>query len=407
MKKLSDLEQAFVKRIKCMMLGYKEGHVVFDRYIDESLKNKTRQKRAVTSTEFDVHPEMKLTMSLKELLSSSRTKRSLTCMFAHGLLKYFSSNKAFKLVVVYDNKIKGDDFEEAHSHEEADTLILHQVLASVSENAWREVYVWSPDTDVFILLLHLATSGRLGTQTRLKFLTGRGAKFREIDVLERARAVGAHKCQGLIGFHNFSGADWGGKFVGLSKKTWSDAYLRLAEDDPAVDCFKALGEGPFPSELVNGELPPLFKALERFVCHVYCATGPASLPALRWTLFASKNMEGEMLPPTRAALLPHIQRANYVAMRDKSYHTTNPALPPLEENGWKIENAAYIPVRCLSPPAPLAVIELIKCGCKTGCRMATCSCSSNRLPCTPLCKCYSGDCLNVFKPAAEQCEEDE
>ena len=100
-------------------------------------------------------------------------------------------------------------------------------------------------------------------------------------MLGRVQAVGLHKCQGLIGFHNFSGADWGGKFVGISKKTWADAYLRLPEDDPAVSCFKELGEGSVPSELVDGDLPSLFKGLEPFVCHVYSSTGPTSLPALR------------------------------------------------------------------------------------------------------------------------------
>ena len=34
-KTLSDLQNAFVKLIECMMLGYNEGRVIFDRYIDE------------------------------------------------------------------------------------------------------------------------------------------------------------------------------------------------------------------------------------------------------------------------------------------------------------------------------------------------------------------------------------
>ena len=42
-----------------------------------------------------------------------------------------------------------------------------------------------------------------------------------------------------------------------------------------------------------------------------------------------------MLPPTRAAVIPHITRANYIAMRDKYYHTKCPALSPVEQNGWK------------------------------------------------------------------------
>ena len=72
-----------------------------------------------------------------------------------------------------------------------------------------------------------------------------------------------------------------------------------------------------------------------------------------------------MLPPTQAALLPHIIRANYVTMRDKSYLTDCPELLPIEENGWNLlESGCYIPVKCLALPAPKAALKLIKCGCK-------------------------------------------
>jgi len=49
MLKLSDLQDAFNKRVEKMMVGYDEGRVVFDRYMYQSSKNKTRQKRAATS----------------------------------------------------------------------------------------------------------------------------------------------------------------------------------------------------------------------------------------------------------------------------------------------------------------------------------------------------------------------
>ena len=59
-KTLSDVQNAFVKDIECTMLGNNKGRVIFDRYIDESLKKKkTRQKRAA-STEFEIHPDMKM-----------------------------------------------------------------------------------------------------------------------------------------------------------------------------------------------------------------------------------------------------------------------------------------------------------------------------------------------------------
>ena len=42
--KISDLQESFIKRIERMVSGFDESRVVFDRYLESSLKNKTCQK---------------------------------------------------------------------------------------------------------------------------------------------------------------------------------------------------------------------------------------------------------------------------------------------------------------------------------------------------------------------------
>ena len=159
--------------------------------------------------------------------------------------------------------------------------------------------------------------------------------------------------------------------------------------------FQILGEGKLSSNnLQDGELPEEVQPIENFTCSVYYNEGPSTVPALRWELFRSRNLEGEKLPPTRATLMPHILRANFVAMRDKSYLHAHPNLPPLEENGWLHVEEGYVPVQCLYKPAPASVLELVKCGCKASCK-GRCSCKKNNLPCTPLCKCHNNDCSNI------------
>ena len=223
-------------------------------------------------------------------------------------------------------------------HEEADTLIPNQVLASAAKQSCREICVSSPDTDVYILLIDPVS---LAPQTRLKILIGKGRTYREIDIIERVCVIGARKWQGFVGLHNFSGADSGGKFVGISKKTWVDVYMSLDEDDPAIDCFRNLGLLVIPTQVDNGELPPQLQSLEHFVWRVYCMSGSTKLPSLRWKMFRTRNLEGESLPPTCATLLPHITRANYIAMRDKSYTTNYPVLPPIDKSGWLVKGTLY------------------------------------------------------------------
>ena len=224
-------------------------------------------------------------------------------MFAEALLERYSSLSCrFKLVAAYGTRIKCTQSEITHSHEEADTLIPHQVLAAIHESSQPlELSVWSSYTDVFVLLLDLVSHDHLethlGRRSQMKFVTGRGVNRREIDVVDRVKAVGSPKCRGLIGLHNFSGADWGGKFVGISKKKWVTEYMKLEDDDSIVSCLQSLGDLEISSELVDGHLPSQVQALERFVCQTYCTLGPFTLPDLRWKLFRTKNLEGEILPP--------------------------------------------------------------------------------------------------------------
>ena len=85
-----------------------------------------------------------------------------------------------------------------------------------------------------------------------------------------------------------------------------------------MQTFCNLGEGPVPKTLINGQLPWQIRHLEQFVCMVYSAKGPFTLPELHCEKFRIRNLEGEMLPPTRGSLLPHIIHVNYVSLRDKS-----------------------------------------------------------------------------------------
>ena len=92
-----------------------------------------------------------------------------------------------------------------HRHEEADTLIPLHVIHSIRNSAFnKEIYVRCSDTNVFVLLVDLASNGYLGFSTKLIMLIGTGAKYWEIDIQQIVNVVGISKAQGLLGLHNFS-----------------------------------------------------------------------------------------------------------------------------------------------------------------------------------------------------------
>ena len=52
-----------------------------------------------------------------------------------------------------------------HGHEEVDTFIPHQILASLKENPLKYITVRVPDTDVLILLLDLVSNDLINNRT--------------------------------------------------------------------------------------------------------------------------------------------------------------------------------------------------------------------------------------------------
>ena len=119
-------------------------------------------------------------------------------IFRHPCLRdHLSSRNDFRLVVINDmNTIGNGDFEDKHTQEEANTILPHKVLASVAGDYVRELYIWSLDTDILLLLLHPVSWAKLGPHTSRNFLTGKGLKEREIDVVERYALLDVTKCEG-------------------------------------------------------------------------------------------------------------------------------------------------------------------------------------------------------------------
>ena len=77
----SDFAQAFIHSIPKIMSGYKEDRVIFDRYIENSFKTQTRNKRSggVEPVRSDINDSINIKLvPLKTFLSHIDTKAKLT-----------------------------------------------------------------------------------------------------------------------------------------------------------------------------------------------------------------------------------------------------------------------------------------------------------------------------------------
>ena len=93
---------------------------------------------------------------MSELFASSKTKRSITDLLIQQVINHMRKrNKEY--VIVGNNKtilsLNGNMREEQNDHEEADTLMIRGLMIVNDFIGDKIIYVYSADTDVFLLLL--------------------------------------------------------------------------------------------------------------------------------------------------------------------------------------------------------------------------------------------------------------
>lgn len=215
--------------------------------------------------------------------------------------------------------------------------------------------------------------------------TGTGIKRRILDIQSISLELGIDCCDALPALHAFTGNDYTSAFHGIGKVR---AYKAMLKSENFISAFKRIGNS-FIFDTKD------FAVIEEFVCSLYGAKQCKDVNEARYAKFCStvRATEPQKLPPTRDALLCHCKRVSYVTAVVKKSLNNHPNIPnPYEGYGWVLREGKLEIQWMLLPPAPDQVMQLITCGCKTGCSTRACSCKSNGLSCTDLCKCK--DCVN-------------
>ena len=212
---------------------------MFDRYIKESLKARTRSKRTSGhEVRYQISDNTNISnIQLKQLLSHIDTKQDLTVYLANHTIEALEE-VGKRYVVTYDtlSKTNIDEFADLlkHDHEEADTLLVLQCWEIARQNPFTECIVYSPDTDVFLLLVHHFES----LPQSLIFRTGKGKDMRDICIRSCFEAIGPSHAKALLEFHTITGCDQTGRFSGKSKSfCWWKQFI-----DADTDSLNALAE---------------------------------------------------------------------------------------------------------------------------------------------------------------------
>ena len=116
--------------------------------------------------------------------------------------------------------------------------------------------------------------------------------------------------------------------------------------------------------------------LESYVVLMYDrGSDETTVDSARKHMFTSKARSIDAIPPTRAALLQHARRATYQGGHVWGQaQVRDPDLPSPESWGWnKNPTRGWEPMWTLLPEAAVSCSELLRCGCKKGCR-GLCKC---------------------------------
>jgi len=337
-------------------------------------------------------------IQLADFLSHTDTKKEVTKRFCTALLVAYNGSSTI-CYVACDNQTKcsvdglvADNMLETN-HDEADTLIpLHALDIIKFHPTCLSIDVLSQDTDVFVLLVHVKASAQ--TDCQLTMLAGTSvSKPKNININKVVETIGVLKSKALLGLHCFTGGDYGGRFYGVTKVRWLARMLEKEDTDPIIRCLASFGLSGIDEQWEND-------VLEKFVVQVYSYNSfkYPSVAKLRYFLFRTKGSEGDKLPPTKAALLQHNKRARTFATIALSYSDPSPTQPELIGNGWVLINGVRVSHMTELLPAPSEILELVKCGCKTGCVKNTCTCRRHNMVCTDICQCN----INEL-----QCQNDE
>lgn len=163
----------------------------------------------------------------------------------------------------------------------------------------------------------------------------------------------------------------------------------MIDDGAYQNLFQNIGQ-EWETELVID-----FKQIEKFVCSLYGKNDLDSVNDARYDIFKFSYKTGTTLPPNLDSLICHTRRANYQAAIHRRCLQRMINAPSPTAYGWKTTDNLLVTEWNTQPIAPDSLLKQIACGCKkTSCEEGNkCSCRSNGLKCTELCKCLN--CCNV------------
>ena len=367
---------------------YQRIDIIFDTYLQGSLKAFTRQKRG-QGVWRRVAGENKCPKNWQQFLKDTRNKDELNTYLAEKLtlLGYPEGRQLF---VTCQEKVLSNGAITMNNcdHEEADSRIMLHVQHALSEGMNR-IKILSNDTDVIIIALgiyHKLRSTYLFDDIAIEF--GMKKNHKSISLKALAEDLGELRCKALPFFHAFTGSDTTSAFKGIGKKK---AYEALKVCTDAETTFANLNNDPFQN---LDEHDSQFKTIQQFTVLMYSRTSTLStVNEARLALYFQRTQNIENIPPTKNSLILHVKRSVYQSGVWSRCLQAQQDLPSPQSFGWRNTYDSPVkwePVWMTQNEANKECREFVKCSCKSN-ECVKCKCALALFKCTLLCTCKCAD----------------
>ena len=264
--------------------------IVFDVYLESSIKNAKRSHRETGKLQFKKIIGSQILKQWVSFLSSSNNKKELIrfivgrwkekCDIVGILLLYVAFDRS---CIKLDPNGRCIDVPELEfNHEEADTrMLLH--AKDISNSDFSNIVIHTPDTDVF--LISLGVSGQIRSNLFIRSGTKNNAR---IISIEKVRALLAMRfevydtesiCKALLGLHAFTGCDSISTFSCKGKTKPVEEMMKNVE---YVNLFSSFGNDPAVSEEQH-------ISIQHFVCDLYGHKEECT-DIVRYKLFSARQV---------------------------------------------------------------------------------------------------------------------
>lgn len=408
---VQDLATTLAKYIqRKLVIG--DVNLVFDRYYDFSTKGCTRGRRAASGDHCHLTLQSPLPAQ-SAVLTVTDNKVQLIDIICMHLIDQFQKEPCNNRLIITgpcptpDEVCMGIHIQRHDmtiTHEEADVIMVNQVISAAREGS-EIIHVVCDDTDVFVLLLHFYNLLNLTIEL---FMVPTSSKRNVINIgatVQKHDDITPH----VLSLHALTGCDSVSSIYGIGK----------------VKAVKAIRKGCMPPPLgdLEVDLNSITDGATRFIAACYGSKCQGTMSEVRFSVWQSKTKQSQSrsfklpsLPPTSEAFSLHVRRAHHQACIWRAAQDENPPALLATDYGWRADqsNKTLLPVALPadSLAAPINVLKLLCCSCKTSaaCSEKRCSCQRSGLACNLFCECHINPevaCQNPLNTTAANSDTDD